>query len=76
MPVTDCQSDHLRPWGDRGGGGGGCTYPRNAGPACGRNNRLKEHGYTVWRDDTGAWHVLRDDTGAWHVLRPDGTEIP
>ncbi|MGI8937018.1 MAG: hypothetical protein ACR2JF_02155 [Iamia sp.] len=66
VPVTDCQSDHLTPWNDRaGGGGGGCTDPRNAGPACGRHNRAKERGFAAWRDDTGTWHVTR----------PDGTEI-
>ncbi|QYG93373.1 DUF222 domain-containing protein [Iamia sp. SCSIO 61187] len=68
VPVTDCQSDHLTPWSDQGGrngDGGGSTNPRNGGPACGRHNRLRTHGYTTWRDPTGTWHITR----------PDGTEI-
>jgi hypothetical protein len=62
VPVTDCQTDHLLPWADHGGGS---TNPGNGGPACGRHNRHKEHGFTV----------RRDDAGTWHVHRPDGTEI-
>ncbi|MGI8939637.1 MAG: hypothetical protein ACR2JF_15775 [Iamia sp.] len=32
VPVTDCQSDHLRPWSTRAdGSGGGCTCPGNGG---------------------------------------------
>ncbi len=65
-PVTRCHCDHLRPWSVRAdGSGGGCTCPGNGGPGCGRHNHLKEHGY----------HVHRDPTGAIHVHRPDGTEI-
>lgn len=44
---------------------GGRTAPDNGGPACGRHNRLKTHGYTA----------RRDSTGTWHVHRPDGTEL-
>jgi len=44
---------------------GGLTRPDNGGPACGRHNRLKSHGYTVHRDTDGVWHVHR----------PDGTEL-
>jgi hypothetical protein len=63
---TDCQSDHLTPWSTgRTGKGGGSTNPRNGGPACGTHNRLRNHGFTTWRDPTGTWHVTR----------PDGTEI-
>ncbi|MCU1354766.1 MAG: endonuclease, partial [Acidimicrobiales bacterium] len=52
--------------GDGGsGGGGGETNPHNGGPACGRHNRYKQHGYTVHRDPDGPWHTYR----------PDGTEI-
>lgn len=65
VPVTDCQSDHLTPWGGRDGQGGGSTDPRNGGPACGRHNRLRNHHYQTWRDPTGTWHITR----------PDGTEI-
>jgi hypothetical protein len=44
---------------------GGLTTPHNGGPACGRHNRTKNHGYTVHRDTHGNWHVHR----------PDGTEL-
>ncbi len=44
---------------------GGLTTPDNGGPACGRHNRLKSHGYTAHRDAGGTWHVHR----------PDGTEL-
>lgn len=61
VPVSDCQGDHLVPWAT----GGGSTSPRNGGPACGRHNRLRNHGHTTWRDPDGTWHVAR----------PDGTEV-
>jgi hypothetical protein len=44
---------------------GGPTVPANGGPRCRRHNEIKNHGYTVWRDQLGAWHTYR----------PDGTEI-
>ena len=56
-----CQADHLKPHGH-----GGRTCPGNGAPLCGKHNRIKNHGYETWRDDTGQWHVTR----------PDGTEIP
>ena len=62
VPVSACQSDHLIAWADHGGGS---TNPGNGGPACGRHNRMKERGFTVWRDPAGRWHTYR----------PDGTEI-
>jgi hypothetical protein len=66
VPVSQCQIDHLRPFTERNDrGGGGRTNPDNGGPACGKHNRHKEHGYTV----------RRDPTGHWHTTRPDGTEI-
>ena len=66
VPVSHCQIDHLRPLAERDdGSGGGRTNPDNGGPACGKHNRHKEHGYTV----------QRDPTGHWHTIRPDGTEI-
>ena len=66
VPVSQCQIDHLTPFTERDdGGGGGSTNPGNGGPACGKHNRHKEAGYTVWRDPTGRWHVHR----------PDGTRI-
>ena len=66
VPVSQCQIDHLVPFTERDdGGGGGRTSPDNGGPACGKHNRHKESGFTVWRDTDGRWHTLR----------PDGTEI-
>jgi hypothetical protein len=62
VPVTHCQADHLDGFNSRTRGP---TNPTNAGPACGRHNRLKEHGFTVHRDHHGHWHIHR----------PDGTEI-
>jgi len=63
VPVSDCQVDHLLPWADHSGGGR--TNPGNGGPACGKHNRHKERGFSVWRDEAGTWHVHR----------PDGTEL-
>ena len=60
VKVSHCQADHLHPR-----RAGGRTNPGNGAPACGRHNRLKEHGYTAYRDERGRMHVLR----------PDGTEI-
>ncbi len=66
VPATQCQIDHLVPFGERDDGGGrGRTDPGNGGPACGKHNRFKEQGFSVWRDADGRWHVHR----------PDGTEI-
>ena len=60
VPADRCQIDHTR-----GHARGGRTNPGNGAPACGRHNRAKENGFTVWRDPTGQWHTYR----------PDGTEI-
>ncbi len=60
VPVDRCQVDHTRAH-----RAGGKTNPGNGAPMCGRHNRLKEHGYRVWRDPTGEWHLYR----------PDGTEV-
>ena len=60
VKVAHCQADHLQPR-----RAGGRTNPRNGGPACGRHNRLKEHGFTA--------HM--DERGRMHIYRPDGTEI-
>ncbi|WP_426571189.1 hypothetical protein [Aquihabitans sp. McL0605] len=60
VKIAHCQADHLQPRRS-----GGRTNPGNGGPACGRHNRLKEHGFTV----------RRDQRGRLHVYRPDGTEI-
>lgn len=62
VPVSQCQSDHLRPWAPPHNG---TTSPDNGGPACGRHNRFKQKGFTTWRDGTGRWHTRR----------PDGTEL-
>lgn len=55
-----CQTDHTTPWANDGP-----TRPGNGGPACGRHNRWKQHGY----------RTERDRNGHWHTYRPDGTEI-
>ena len=60
VKASRCQADHLDPRRN-----GGRTNPGNGGPACGRHNRLKEHGFTA----------RRDTHGRMHVHRPDGTEI-
>lgn len=44
---------------------GGPTDPGNGGPRCLRHNLIKNHGYTVHRDQRGCWHTYR----------PDGSEI-
>lgn len=62
VPVSRCQSDHLTAY---NGPQQGSTNPGNGGPACGKHNRAKEHGFTPWRDQAGNWHVQR----------PDGTEL-
>jgi hypothetical protein len=59
-PLRRCQADHVVDWQHRGP-----SDQRNAAPLCGRHNRLKNEGFTVWRDDRGIWHTVR----------PDGTEI-
>lgn len=61
VPGEHCQIDHLIGFTRHGGE----TRSRNAGPGCGRHNRDKEEGFSVWLDDEGVWHVYR----------PDGTEI-
>jgi len=62
VPNGRCQSDHLDAF---NGPERGRTNPGNGGPACGKHNRLKEHGFTA----------RRDERGRWHIYRPDGTEI-
>ena len=59
-PSSQCQADHLQPWGTAGP-----TASRNGGPQCGPHNRWKTHGYRTWRDPHGHWHHYR----------PNGTEI-
>ena len=59
-PTSQCEVDHLTEHSRRG-----MTCPGNGAPLCGRHNRWKQRGFSVWRDPTGQWHTAR----------PDGTEI-
>ena len=59
-PRHQCQVDHTV---DRQHGGP--TATTNAGLLCGFHNRIKNRGYSLWRDPNGYWHTYR----------PDGTEI-
>ncbi len=59
-PTSQCEIDHLTEHSRRGS-----TCPGNGAPLCGRHNRWKQRGFSVWRDPTGHWHTAR----------PDGTEI-
>src|SRR5690606_32214941 len=63
VPASRCQADHTEPF--SAGGARGSTSPGNGAPLCGKHNRLKNHGFTTWRDPAGQWHTYR----------PDGTEI-
>jgi Domain of unknown function (DUF222) len=60
VPTSRCEIDHSIDHAD-----GGLTNPGNGAPFCGRHNRWKQKGFSVWRDPCGEWHVHR----------PDGTEI-
>jgi len=60
VPTSRCEIDHSIDHAD-----GGLTNPGNGGPFCGKHNRHKQKGFTVWRDPSGEWHVHR----------PDGSEI-
>lgn len=51
--------DHVLPYSTAGP-----TAAWNAGPACGKHNRWKHHGFTT----------RQDADGHWHHYRPDGTE--
>ena len=55
-PSSQCQADHLLPWGTAGP-----TATRNGGPQCGPHNRWKTNGYRTWRDPGGHWHHYRPD---------------
>jgi hypothetical protein len=59
-PSSQCQADHLLPWGTAGP-----TKTKNGGPACSHHNRWRAKGFRTWRDPGGHWHHYR----------PDGTEI-
>lgn len=56
IPVTDCEIDHLIPWGDHGE-----TNQDNAGPGCGCHNRLRNLGYRAERLDDGTVAVYDPD---------------
>ena len=60
VPASHCEIDHTIEHAR-----GGRTDPGNGAPFCGRHNRHKQKGFTVWRDPTGHWHTYR----------PDGTEL-
>ena len=60
IPTSQCEIDHTIDHTN-----GGRTNPGNGGPFCGKHNRWKQKGFTVWRDPTGQWHTHR----------PDSTEI-
>ncbi|MDO8363663.1 MAG: DUF222 domain-containing protein [Actinomycetota bacterium] len=59
-PASQCEADHLLPWGTAGP-----SATTNGGPMCGYHNRWKATNYRTWRDPNGHWHHYR----------PDGTEI-
>ncbi|MDH3754640.1 MAG: HNH endonuclease [Acidimicrobiia bacterium] len=55
-PASQCEVDHLHPYGQ-----GGSTDPGNGAPLCGRHNRWKQKGFSTWRDPAGNWHTARSD---------------
>ena len=61
VPGSRCQADHVVPK-QRGGP----TEQINGAILCQRHNRLKERGYTVWRDS--ATHQLRIKTPSGHEI--------
>jgi len=61
VPTSKCQADHLL-----AKFRGGPTIQENGTMFCGRHNRHKERGYTVWRDPT---------TGQIRIVTPAGEEI-
>ena len=61
VPSSDCQADHLTEHSRDGR-----TNPGNGAPLCGKHNRHKQAGFTIFRTPDGTWHTIR----------PDGTEIP
>ena len=59
-PIAWCDADHSLGWKAHG-----ATVPRNGGGLCHGHHQLKEHGF----------HVFRDDDGTWHVIDPHGNDI-
>ena len=60
VPSSACEADHIVEHSRSGR-----TNPGNGAPLCGKHNRWKQKGFTIWRDPAGQWHTMR----------PDGTEI-
>ena len=60
VPTSKCETDHVVEHSKRGK-----TNPGNGAPLCGKHNRWKQKGFTVWRDAQSNWHTYR----------PDGSEI-
>ena len=60
VPSTACQADHLLEHSKNGR-----TNPGNGAPVCGKHNRLKNYGFTIYRTPDGTWHTTR----------PDGTQL-
>ena len=52
-PIAWCDADHSLAWKAHG-----ATVPRNGSGLCPSHNHLKEHGYQVFRDAHGTWHVI------------------
>ena len=61
IPISKCQADHIIAHSRAGP-----TNPNNNAAFCRRHNRLKEAGYTVWRNQ---------QTGQIHITTPTGTQI-
>ncbi len=59
-PNSQCEIDQLTEHSR-----GGRTCPGKEAPLCGRQNRLEQRGFSVWRDPAGTWHTTR----------PDGSEL-
>jgi len=55
-PHNWCHADHVTSWSARGP-----TNPDNGAPLCARHNHLKEHGFTIYRDNHGHWHLTAPD---------------
>ena len=60
VPTSKCETDHVVEHSKRGR-----TNPGNGAPLCGKHNRWKQKGFTIWRDAQNKWHTYR----------PDGSEI-
>lgn len=59
VPHRHLEADHVIPRSR-----GGPTSPDNGAAVCGRHN--------TWRHNHG-YHLWKDPDGRWHLLRPDGT---